>query len=457
MNLNEMFLPYQQKWLLDRSPLRLYLKSRRIGISWTSAYGCVDDGMMHAGLDINIFSRDEDLAADMIGYMKPWVKGLNAVADEDYIVDGAVRAYQILFPNASRIRSWSSAPDRAVGKSGICLADEFQSHPDAERLMSYMLPTRLWGGQISIVGTMRRPSLFADLCDDAKTANVGGWSYHETFLEEALSQGLLDKVNEVRRAKGWAAHANEAEFKRDLFKGMTEEMVRQEYYGESMEKVYRVFPDEVIKRQSIDPTVILQPSSKKRGLCYLGYDVGRIHDHAVLAIIEQFQGKQYTRLLKSLVNTPFVEQRAAIKAAIEEWSPERIVIDTSTIGIELGEWALSSWGEFRVIPVTITGMAKEKVIVHAQTKMDSGELFIPDTPALAKQFKSITKRLTVENFVRYTLPTTAAGHCDEALAVCLACWGTSGNPGEVMAERLKKVEPKGKRPYDGKRHPAEEE
>ena len=34
------FLPFQSKWIKDESRIKLMEKSRQIGISWSTAYGC---------------------------------------------------------------------------------------------------------------------------------------------------------------------------------------------------------------------------------------------------------------------------------------------------------------------------------------------------------------------------------------------------------------------------------
>ena len=38
LKVDTFFLPYQAAWIKDRSRLKLYEKSRQIGISWASAY-----------------------------------------------------------------------------------------------------------------------------------------------------------------------------------------------------------------------------------------------------------------------------------------------------------------------------------------------------------------------------------------------------------------------------------
>ena len=34
-------LPFQQRWIVDRSRLKRW-KSRQIGVSWSTSYGCVE-------------------------------------------------------------------------------------------------------------------------------------------------------------------------------------------------------------------------------------------------------------------------------------------------------------------------------------------------------------------------------------------------------------------------------
>ena len=41
MNGGDFFLPYQKKWILDNSRIKIMEKSRQIGMSWTTAYKLV--------------------------------------------------------------------------------------------------------------------------------------------------------------------------------------------------------------------------------------------------------------------------------------------------------------------------------------------------------------------------------------------------------------------------------
>src|SRR4029077_7679745 len=57
---NVMLLPFQSKWVLDNSRLKLAVKARQIGLSWTTAYRVVRQKLREgARLDAWVASRDE--------------------------------------------------------------------------------------------------------------------------------------------------------------------------------------------------------------------------------------------------------------------------------------------------------------------------------------------------------------------------------------------------------------
>src|SRR6516164_1141840 len=53
------FMPYQRRWSLDKSPLKIIEKSRQIGISFADAYDSVMKAANRNGLDVWVSSRDE--------------------------------------------------------------------------------------------------------------------------------------------------------------------------------------------------------------------------------------------------------------------------------------------------------------------------------------------------------------------------------------------------------------
>ncbi|HTB63805.1 MAG TPA: hypothetical protein VK737_09470, partial [Opitutales bacterium] len=58
-----LFLPYQKRWIEDRSRLKLLEKSRQVGMSWATAYALVRrQAEPGARLDAWVASRDETQA-----------------------------------------------------------------------------------------------------------------------------------------------------------------------------------------------------------------------------------------------------------------------------------------------------------------------------------------------------------------------------------------------------------
>ncbi len=50
--LDSILLPYQQKWVSDKSAVKFYEKSRRIGITWAEALDNVLTAACSDGMDI---------------------------------------------------------------------------------------------------------------------------------------------------------------------------------------------------------------------------------------------------------------------------------------------------------------------------------------------------------------------------------------------------------------------
>jgi hypothetical protein len=271
---------------------------------------------------------------------------------------------------------------------------------------------------------------------------------------------LLKKVNATRRAKWWPEYPNEEAFKRDLFQGLSDVEIQQEFYVTPVEKISRVFSDQVIERQMMDTMTMFKTPNFKRGLTYIGFDVGAVRDRTCICVIEYDGGKFYVRQLKTLEQgTEFTEMFRELETAVTSWTPEKIVIDSTTIGLSIAELAMRKWGNTttpensRVIQATLSGMAREKIIVNCQSLLEGSKLFIPRSDDMRRQFTSVTKKITTEGWVRYVVPRTASGHCDEMMSIALACYGVTNNPGDIIAQRLQKpvTQKWGKDPYS---HPA---
>lgn len=156
------FLPYQQRWINDESALKLYEKSRRIGITYGTSYRAVrkclreKDGSNFVQW---VSSRDALTAKEFVtDYVAMWCREANAVArglqgDNVEVVDEkhGITAFVVRFMNGARICSLSSNPLAFAGKGGDILLDEMDLHEDQETLYAMAYPCITWGGQLEIV------------------------------------------------------------------------------------------------------------------------------------------------------------------------------------------------------------------------------------------------------------------------------------------------------------------
>ena len=227
------FLPYQQRWINDEAPLKLYEKSRRVGITYGTSYRAVrkclreKDGSSFVQW---VSSRDVLTAKEFVtDYVAMWCREANAVArglegDSVEVVDEkhGITAFVVRFNNGARICSLSSNPMAFAGKGGDILLDEMDLHDNQETLYAMAYPCITWGGQLEIVSAYSADgsenTQFALLCKEAQGENPKGFSFHRTTLDDAIAEGFVEKVNEVKRRKGRPGQTRE-EFREQIRKG----------------------------------------------------------------------------------------------------------------------------------------------------------------------------------------------------------------------------------------------
>src|SRR5882724_10049420 len=197
------FLPYQERWILDQSPLRIIQKSRQVGITYADAYdSVVKASAKDARLDVWISSRDQAQAKLYLEDCKYW-----AIFRHVYFLDLGLlildertnaSAYVLQFANGRRIYCLSSNPNALAGKRGHVKLDEFALHQDQRLLYRIAQPVTTWGGQLSIISTHRGVnSVFNDLIRDiTENENPMGWSLHTVPIQKAVDQGIVERINE---------------------------------------------------------------------------------------------------------------------------------------------------------------------------------------------------------------------------------------------------------------------
>src|SRR6266404_6312871 len=153
------FLPYQKRWILDNTPLKIIEKSRQVGISFADAHDSVRKAGVHGGLDVWVSSRDEAQARLYLEDCKKIARMLQLGAQQKgelfFDRDSESPAYVLEFPTHRRIYSLSSNPNALAGKRGHVKLDEFALHEDQRLLYRIAKPVTTWGGTLSVISTHR--------------------------------------------------------------------------------------------------------------------------------------------------------------------------------------------------------------------------------------------------------------------------------------------------------------
>jgi phage FluMu gp28-like protein len=213
--LSKYFLPWQVAWILDDSPRRLAEKSVRIGWTYADAIKNVRKRILYKKRDYLFATKDQPSAVE---YVKTCEEHAEIFNFSKYILsrgedteqisgtlpDGEkftteVKFQYLRFDNGSRIIAFSSNPYAMAVFGGDVGLDEFAKHPRAELLWETAQGRITWGFDLGMWSAHNGTNtLFYQFAQEAK-AGRGGWSYYRVTMEDAVSGGLAEKINEVRK------------------------------------------------------------------------------------------------------------------------------------------------------------------------------------------------------------------------------------------------------------------
>ena len=127
---------------------------------------------------------------------------------EEVFVQGddsqAILAFVIRFASGWRITALSSRPNNLRGKQGRVIIDEAAFHDDLSELLKAAMALLMWGGQVHIISTHDSvDNAFNELINDCR-AGKKPYSVHRITFEDALQQGLYQRIC-LRRGIDWTA------------------------------------------------------------------------------------------------------------------------------------------------------------------------------------------------------------------------------------------------------------
>lgn len=433
-NPDAIFLPFQNRWIVDESRLKLMEKARQIGISWSTAYALVErTARQGARNDQWVSSRDDLQARLLIEDCKMWSGVLSLAAKDlgEVVIDEKSRstAYVLEFANGRRIHSMSSNPDAQAGKRGSRALDEFALHKEPRKLWSIAYPGITWGGNLEVISTHRGSrNFFNELIREAReNGNPKGISLHRVTLQDALDQGFLWKLQQMLPENAPQQEMDEAAYFDYVRSGCAdEESFQQEYMCNPADDDTAFLEYDLIA--AVEYGTGTGWKTPESGALYAGIDIGRKRDLTVLWVVERLGDVLYTRVVECLEGKRKSEQEAVIWPWIERC--QRVCIDATGLGIGWADDAQDKFGEYRVEAVNFSGRMKEELAYPLRAAFEDRKVRIPHDPKIRADLRAVTKQTTPAGNVRFTAERTPDGHADRfwALALALHAAGTRTQP-----------------------------
>jgi phage FluMu gp28-like protein len=450
-------LPYQKRWLDDRSPLKIWCASRQVGKSFALALEAVREAVEGKCANLLLSSSERQSRELMrkirmhLGYMEP--------RSENTVLPVRETVEEIELPNGSRIISLPANPDTVRGFTGNIFLDEFAFHENARAIWRAMYPAVTRGYKVRVSSTPNgKRNMFYELW-----GAEGRFSRHRVDIHEAVAEGLAVDIERLRAGVGdtsvWAQEF-ECQFLDERTALITYELIEAcEDEGATMDRPFVPSTGSGLRAHHDDPRgfltghpepVVVRPFGPSTGSGlrahhdshpepvegYLGVDIGRVHDLTVIWGVERVGDVLWTRMVREMRGEPFRAQREAIEAAMAGGAV-RCAVDATGIGAQLAEELRAQFGA-RVEPVTFTARVKEALAVGVRRRFEERTVRIPRDRAIREDIHAIGRITTVAGNLRYDgASREGGGHADRfwALALALHAAGNGEGP-EVSYERV---------------------
>lgn len=412
------FLPYQRRWIKDASRFKIVEKSRRVGFTYAQSYEDVVDAAREGGMDVWFSSADESAAKEYIRYCEQWARLYKIAAESlgEQVIDKEddIKALVIAFSSGKRIHALSSNPKAFRSKGGKLVLDEFAFHKQPEELWKAAIPVITWGFPVRILSTYNgKGNRYYRIVQDAQKKK-GGWSLHKVTIEDAVAEGLVDKI------LGRPASAQErAQFVADCREAAgDEETYLQEYMCVPVDEATAWLTWELIT--SAEHADAGRPELYAGGLTYVGWDVARRRDLSVLWVQEQIGDVFWTREVIEMRNKKFAEQHAIFDRVMAAYDVRRACIDQTGMGEKVVEDAKTTHGEYKVEGVQFTAATKQHLATLGKQRFEDRKTRIPATREIRESHHSVRKLTTIAGNPRFDADRSEVGHADQFWAHMLA-------------------------------------
>jgi phage FluMu gp28-like protein len=421
--LGDLLLAYQGrsiKWL-ETTGLLVIEKSRRIGLTWgMAAHAALTAGSNKSagGMHVWYMGTEMEMAREFIDAVAMWAVAFGQAAENEGEVvledpDGDIQAFRVRFSSGFRVTAIPSLPRALRGRQGLVIIDEAAFHKSIGEVLKAALALLIWGGKVVVISThdgVDNP--FNALIEDIKVGKRKGVVGKITFAD-ALADGLYERIMLVRGLP--ANDNNKADWEADI----------RAFYGDGAEEELDCIPASG-GGAWIDPADMTacehpdagKPALYQGGLVYIGRDVARRKDFAVIWAFEEINGILWLRERYEVTNTKFSIQAAAFDDMFKRYRVASAWVDQTGMGEAVVEAAQDQHGETRVQGVLFTPPNKLDLATALRDRFEAGTIRIPKEDAEIRADLRGIKRAGVG---RGALAEAGDVHPDRFWAAALAC------------------------------------
>ena len=409
----DILLPYQRRFVLDDSRLKIWLASRQVGKSFAVGMEVAMDCLLNPGTAWVLFGANQDQALELLDKVKTSLRAWELALEWEGIEDDAAGEFKVAkvrCKNGSTVIALPARPASARGYSGNIVLDEFAFHDD---------PTAFWRAVFPIISN---PLKGLKRCVITRTPNgqggqgakfyniwtdgaADGWSRHKTTIHDAVADGLASNIEALRKGAG------------DL------DTWRQEFECEFIDGSRVAFPYDLIAGCE-------DPAAELDGVCiandgpaYVGIDVGTVNDPTVCVTLQERDGRLFVVEIVSLQGAALSDQDAMLAPRIERAA--RASIDASGIGRDIAQRMVRRFGG-KVIEQATTAKWKRQAFQALIAAMSDKRIALPIDRALRDDLHAYQVSGAGET-ASYTAPRTADGHSDRTSALVHA-WDAATQP-----------------------------
>ena len=427
----DMFLlPYQTKWVLDESILKLMEKSRRVGISYGTAYAKTRrHSKRNHVTDTWISSRDEPSARlfkrDCSTFAQTLAIGARDLGQQ--VLDEAGNKAQVLeFANGTAINCLSSNPDAFAGKGGDVVLDEGALRKCLKMVWDVASPSIDWGGMMELISTHRGSgNYFNTLIREIKEmGNPKGISLHRVSLEDALDQHFLWKLQTKLREGDPRLEMDEGDyFNYQKSRSSDLEAFLQEYMcvpgDDAGAFIEYALIDGCAYPEGEKWEWTLRDAEESKNPVFGGIDIGRVNDLTSFILLEKVAGRYLLRKRIDLQGVSFSEQEAQLYPWVE-WCG-RVCVDKTGLGMQFAERMEERFGKYKVEGVSFTSGMKEELAYPVRSAFEDRGISIPfGDKELERDLRAIKKETTAAGNIRFSADRGEDGHADRFWALALA-------------------------------------